>query len=65
MASGADFERLISHTNVEKFWQMEQHGGGSLMRLERERLGIFVLIFVAIFFVFAYLLNREYWKDVH
>lgn len=35
------------------------------VKLERERLGIFVLIFVAIFFVFAYLLNREYWKDVH
>ncbi|MDK9559480.1 cytochrome c1 [Marinobacter sp. M216] len=35
------------------------------VRVERERLGIFVLIFVAIFFVFAYLLNREYWKDVH
>ncbi|KAA1173111.1 cytochrome c1 [Marinobacter salinexigens] len=35
------------------------------VKIERERLGIFVLIFVAIFFVFAYLLNREYWKDVH
>ncbi|MCS5563619.1 cytochrome c1 [Marinobacter sp.] len=38
---------------------------GDPIRVERERLGIFVLIFVAIFFVFAYLLNREYWKDVH
>jgi ubiquinol-cytochrome c reductase cytochrome c1 subunit len=35
------------------------------VKVERERLGIFVLIFVAIFFVVAYLLNREYWKDVH
>lgn len=35
------------------------------VKVERERLGIFVLIFVAIFFVFAYLLNREYWKDIH
>ncbi|MCM0611019.1 cytochrome c1 [Marinobacter sediminum] len=35
------------------------------VKVERERLGIFVLIFVAIFFIFAYLLNREYWKDVH
>jgi ubiquinol-cytochrome c reductase cytochrome c1 subunit len=35
------------------------------VKVERERLGIFVLIFVAIFFVFAWLLNREYWKDVH
>ena len=38
---------------------------GDPVKVERERLGIFVLIFVAIFFVFAYLLNREYWKDVH
>lgn len=38
---------------------------GDPVKVERERLGIFVLIFVAIFFVFAYMLNREYWKDVH
>jgi cytochrome c1 len=24
-----------------------------------------VLLFLAFFGVFAYLLNREYWKDVH
>ncbi len=38
---------------------------GDPVKLERHRLGMFVLIFVAIFFIFAYLLNREYWKDVH
>lgn len=38
---------------------------GDPVKVERERLGIFVLIFIAIFFIFAYLLNREYWKDVH
>ena len=38
---------------------------GDPVKLERERLGMFALIFVAIFFIFAYLLNREYWKDVH
>jgi len=35
------------------------------VRLERQRLGIFVLLFLAIFFIFAYLLKKEYWKDVH
>ncbi|CAM3554325.1 cytochrome c1 [Parendozoicomonas haliclonae] len=35
------------------------------VKMERERLGIYVLIFLAIFFVPAYLLKREYWKDVH
>lgn len=38
---------------------------GDPVKVERERLGVFVLIFIAIFFIFAYLLNREYWKDVH
>lgn len=33
--------------------------------LERKRIGTFVLLFVALFFVLAWLLNREYWKDVH
>ena len=32
---------------------------------ERKSLGIKVLIFLAVFFVFAYLLKKEYWKDVH
>ena len=35
------------------------------IKAERERLGVFVLLFITLFFVFAWLLNREYWKDVH
>lgn len=35
------------------------------MKAERQRMGVFVLLFIAVFFVFATLLNREYWKDVH
>lgn len=31
---------------------------------KRERMGVNVLLFIAVFFVFTYLLNREYWKDV-
>jgi ubiquinol-cytochrome c reductase cytochrome c1 subunit len=31
---------------------------------EQTRLGWKVLVFLAIFFVFAYLLKREYWKDI-
>jgi ubiquinol-cytochrome c reductase cytochrome c1 subunit len=34
-------------------------------RMVRYKLGVYVLIFLAIFFVFAYLLKKEYWKDVH
>lgn len=38
---------------------------GEPVKLERQRLGIWVLLFLAIFFVFAYALKKEYWKDVH
>jgi ubiquinol-cytochrome c reductase cytochrome c1 subunit len=31
----------------------------------RESMGIFVMLFLLVFFVFAYLLKKEYWKDVH
>ena len=37
---------------------------GEPSRLDRERIGGFVLFFLAFLFVFAYMLNREYWKDV-
>ena len=35
------------------------------VQTERRDLGVYVLIFLSIFFVFAYLLKKEYWKDVH
>ncbi len=34
------------------------------VRLERERLGVWVLLFLAVLFVPVYLLNKEYWKDI-
>lgn len=34
-------------------------------QVERKNIGVFVLAFLVIFTVFAYLLKREYWKDVH
>ena len=34
-------------------------------RLERERIGIYVLLFLAFFFVFTWLLGREYTKEFH
>jgi ubiquinol-cytochrome c reductase cytochrome c1 subunit len=35
------------------------------VRVERERLGIWVLLFLAVFTVLAYFLKKEYWKDIH
>lgn len=34
-------------------------------KLKRYTLGVWVLLFLAIFFVVAYYLKKEYWKDVH
>ncbi len=35
------------------------------VQAERKRLGWKVLLFLAVFFVFAYFLKKEYWKDIH
>jgi ubiquinol-cytochrome c reductase cytochrome c1 subunit len=38
---------------------------GEPIQLKRQQLGIYVLIFLFIFFVIAYMLKKEYWKDIH
>jgi ubiquinol-cytochrome c reductase cytochrome c1 subunit len=38
---------------------------GEPTQLKRQELGVKVLIFLAFFFVLAYLLKKEYWKDIH
>jgi ubiquinol-cytochrome c reductase cytochrome c1 subunit len=38
---------------------------GEPVQLERQRLGIWVLGFLVLFFVVAYALKKEYWRDVH
>ncbi|WP_428820554.1 ubiquinol-cytochrome c reductase [Microbulbifer sp. MCCC 1A16149] len=35
------------------------------MAESRKRIGFYVLAFILVFFIFAWLLNREYWKDIH
>lgn len=37
---------------------------GDPVKLEREHMGILVIFFLLILLVFAYLLKREYWKDI-
>jgi ubiquinol-cytochrome c reductase cytochrome c1 subunit len=37
---------------------------GEPSRLQSEAIGKGVLIFILIFFVFVYLLKKDYWKDV-
>ncbi|ACA88420.1 cytochrome c1 [Shewanella woodyi] len=38
---------------------------GDPVKLERESLGWWVMGFLFIFFIIAYFLKKEYWKDVH
>jgi ubiquinol-cytochrome c reductase cytochrome c1 subunit len=38
---------------------------GEPVKEKRQSLGVFVTLFLLVFFVFAYLLKKEYWKDVH
>ncbi|AWW47289.1 cytochrome c1 [Polynucleobacter paneuropaeus] len=35
------------------------------VQLERKRLGVIVLLFLAVFTLFAWRLNKAYWKDIH
>jgi len=35
------------------------------VQLERKRIGVIVLLFLAIFTLFAWRLNKAYWKDIH
>ena len=38
---------------------------GEPIKLERQRLGVWVLLFLVIFTVVAYMMKKEWWKDVH
>lgn len=38
---------------------------GEPIKMERQRLGKYVIFFLLIFSVLAYLLKKEYWKDIH
>jgi ubiquinol-cytochrome c reductase cytochrome c1 subunit len=38
---------------------------GEPYKLERRSLGLYVLLFLGLFFILAYYLKKEYWKDVH
>nr|VFK18333.1 MAG: ubiquinol-cytochrome c reductase cytochrome c1 subunit [Candidatus Kentron sp. LPFa]VFK33171.1 MAG: ubiquinol-cytochrome c reductase cytochrome c1 subunit [Candidatus Kentron sp. LPFa] len=37
---------------------------GEPTKLQRQQLGVWVLLFLAVLFVFSYALKKEYWKDV-
>ncbi len=57
--SEAEFDETIK--NLVTFLEYSANP----VKLESQRIGVYVLLYLAFFFVFAYLLKREYWKDVH
>ena len=38
---------------------------GEPVQLERQRIGKYVILFLLLFLVIAYLLKKEFWKDIH
>lgn len=56
--SAAEFDETIK--NLVTFLEYSANP----VKLKSQRIGTYVLLFLVIFFVFAYLLKREYWKDI-
>jgi ubiquinol-cytochrome c reductase cytochrome c1 subunit len=38
---------------------------GEPIKLKRQSMGVYVLLFILVFFILAYLLKKEYWRDIH
>ena len=56
--SAAEYDRLIY--DLVNFLEYV----GEPTKARAHNIGIYVLLFLMLYFVFAYLLKREYWKDV-
>lgn len=57
--SGEAFDRSVR--DITAFLQY----AGEPAALKRESMGVWVLLYLALFTLIAWFLNREYWKDVH
>ena len=38
---------------------------GEPSALKRESIGVWAVLFLALFTLLAYFLNKEYWRDIH
>jgi ubiquinol-cytochrome c reductase cytochrome c1 subunit len=56
--SPAEFDQVARDITAFLSWAAEP------MQLERQRLGIMVLLFLLVLFIFSYLYYKELWKDV-
>ena len=57
--SVAEFDALVNDLVTYMVYM------GEPMQLERKSIGLWTLVFLFIFFIVAYMLKKEYWKDVH
>lgn len=57
--SPAEYDKAVSDLVGFMVWM------GEPQQEFRQTLGIFVLLFLAVLFVVAYALKKEYWKDIH
>ncbi|MFZ2269125.1 MAG: cytochrome c1 [Azonexus sp.] len=57
--SPADYDKAVSDLVGFLVWMAEPQ------QEFRQKLGFGVLAFLAVLFVFAYALKKEYWKDIH
>ena len=57
--SAADFDVFV-HDTVNFLTYI-----GEPVKAQRESMGVIVVLFLLVFTIFAYLLKKEYWKDVH
>jgi len=57
--SPAEFDKSVSDLVGYLVWMAEPQ------QQFRKTLGVFVLAFLALLFVLAYALKKEYWKDIH
>ncbi|HEY9032707.1 MAG TPA: cytochrome c1 [Pseudomonadales bacterium] len=68
--SPADFDQLVSDLSsflvyaAEPVRLVDRNFLGRDFN-QREVIGVYSLLFIGVFFIFAWLLNREYWKDIH
>jgi ubiquinol-cytochrome c reductase cytochrome c1 subunit len=57
--SAEEYDAVVRDLTNFMVWAAEP------MKLERQRLGVWVIGFLVILFILAYMLKKEYWKDVH
>jgi len=57
--SAAEFDRVALDLTTYLAYIAEP------IKLERQRMGVWVVLFLVVFSVLAYLMKKEWWKDVH